>query len=41
VGDRSPLAAVAEFTVSPAGKFTARLIPTFIEDAGHPVLRGA
>jgi hypothetical protein len=32
--------AVAEVTVSPAGKFTARLIPAFIEDAGHPVLRG-
>lgn len=33
--------AVAEVTVSPAGKFTARLIPAFIEDAGHPVLRGS
>jgi poly-gamma-glutamate synthesis protein (capsule biosynthesis protein) len=32
--------AVAEVTVSPSGKFTARLIPAFIEDAGHPVLRG-
>jgi Bacterial capsule synthesis protein PGA_cap len=32
--------AVAEVTVSSKGKFTARLIPAFIEDAGHPVLRG-
>ena len=33
--------AVAEVTVSPAGKYTARLIPAYIESAGHPVLRGA
>jgi poly-gamma-glutamate synthesis protein (capsule biosynthesis protein) len=33
--------AVAEVTVSPSGKFTARLISAFIEQAGHPVLRGA
>jgi Bacterial capsule synthesis protein PGA_cap len=33
--------AVAEVTVSLSGKFTARLIPAFIEDAGHPVLRGS
>jgi poly-gamma-glutamate synthesis protein (capsule biosynthesis protein) len=32
--------AVAEVTVSPSGKFTARLIPAFIEAPGHPVLRG-
>lgn len=31
--------AVAEVTVSPKGAFTARLIPAFIEQAGHPVLR--
>jgi poly-gamma-glutamate synthesis protein (capsule biosynthesis protein) len=33
--------AVAEVTVTPAGKVTGRLIPAFIEAAGHPVLRGA
>jgi hypothetical protein len=32
--------AVAEVTVSPAGAFTAKLIPAVIESAGHPVLRG-
>jgi poly-gamma-glutamate synthesis protein (capsule biosynthesis protein) len=30
---------VAEVTVSPKGRFTARLIPAFIEAPGHPVLR--
>jgi poly-gamma-glutamate capsule biosynthesis protein CapA/YwtB (metallophosphatase superfamily) len=33
--------AVAEVVVSPAGKFKGRLIPAFIESAGHPVLRGS
>jgi poly-gamma-glutamate capsule biosynthesis protein CapA/YwtB (metallophosphatase superfamily) len=33
--------AVAEVTVSPAGKFSARLIPAFIESSGHPVLRSS
>jgi hypothetical protein len=32
---------VAEVTVSSSGAITARLIPAFIEDAGHPVMRGA
>jgi poly-gamma-glutamate capsule biosynthesis protein CapA/YwtB (metallophosphatase superfamily) len=31
--------AVAEVRVSPAGKVAGRLLPAFIEDAGHPVLR--
>jgi hypothetical protein len=31
--------AVAEVTVSPSGAFTAKLLPAFIESAGHPVLR--
>jgi poly-gamma-glutamate synthesis protein (capsule biosynthesis protein) len=33
--------AVAEVRVSPAGKLTGRLLPAFIESAGHPVLRNA
>jgi poly-gamma-glutamate capsule biosynthesis protein CapA/YwtB (metallophosphatase superfamily) len=33
--------AVAEVVVSPRGKVTGRLIPAFIESAGHPVVRGA
>jgi len=33
--------AVAEVTVSAKGKLTGRLIPAFIEDAGHPVLTGS
>jgi Bacterial capsule synthesis protein PGA_cap len=33
--------AVAEVTVSPSGSFTGKLIPVFIEDAGHPVLQGS
>jgi poly-gamma-glutamate synthesis protein (capsule biosynthesis protein) len=33
--------AVAEVTVSPSGTFTARLIPVFIDEAGHPMLRGS
>lgn len=32
--------AVAEATVSARGKLTGRLIPAFIEDAGHPILTG-
>jgi poly-gamma-glutamate synthesis protein (capsule biosynthesis protein) len=32
--------AVAEVKVSPSGTFAARLIPAYIEAAGHPVLRG-
>jgi poly-gamma-glutamate capsule biosynthesis protein CapA/YwtB (metallophosphatase superfamily) len=32
--------AVAEVEVSPQGKFTAHLIPAFIESSGHPVLKG-
>lgn len=32
---------VGEITVSPKGKVTGRIIPAFIEAAGHPVLRGA
>jgi poly-gamma-glutamate capsule biosynthesis protein CapA/YwtB (metallophosphatase superfamily) len=31
--------AVAEVRVTPAGKFTARLLPAFIELSGHPVLQ--
>jgi poly-gamma-glutamate synthesis protein (capsule biosynthesis protein) len=33
--------AVAEVVVSAKGKFKGRLIPAFIESAGHPVLRGS
>ena len=33
--------AVAEVTVGSEGKLTGRLIPAFIEDAGHPVLTGS
>jgi hypothetical protein len=33
--------AVAEVTVSPTGRFRARMIPAFIEVSGHPVLRGS
>jgi poly-gamma-glutamate capsule biosynthesis protein CapA/YwtB (metallophosphatase superfamily) len=33
--------AVAEVTVSPTGTFTAWLIPAFIDQPGHPVLRGS
>ncbi len=32
--------AVAEVRVRPNGKITGRLLPAFIEDAGHPVLTG-
>lgn len=32
--------AVAEVAVTPDGDFTARLLPAFIESAGHPVMRG-
>src|SRR5439155_5348530 len=32
--------AVAEVSVSSKGKFTARMIPAFIDAPGHPVLRG-
>ena len=32
--------AVAEVTVTPDGAFSGRLIPAFIEAAGHPVLSG-
>jgi poly-gamma-glutamate capsule biosynthesis protein CapA/YwtB (metallophosphatase superfamily) len=32
--------AVAEVTVTPKGRFHGRLIPAYIEDAGHPALRG-
>jgi poly-gamma-glutamate synthesis protein (capsule biosynthesis protein) len=32
---------VAEVTVSPGGSITAHLVPAYIQDAGHPVLRGA
>jgi len=31
--------AVAEVTVTPAGRFAGRLLPAFIEAPGHPVLR--
>lgn len=33
--------AVAEVRVNPQGRFTARMLPAFIEAPGHPVLRGA
>jgi hypothetical protein len=33
--------AVAEVRVSAGGRFTGRLIPAYIESAGHPVLRGS
>lgn len=33
--------AVAEVTVSRAGTFTGRLVPVFIQAAGHPVLSGS
>lgn len=33
--------AVAEFVVTPRGKVRGRLLPAFIESAGHPVLRTA
>jgi poly-gamma-glutamate synthesis protein (capsule biosynthesis protein) len=31
--------AVAEVTVTPEGRVRGRLLPAFIESAGHPVLR--
>ncbi len=33
--------AVAEVRITPAGVFTARLLPAYIEAPGHPVLRGS
>ena len=33
--------AVAEVRVTPAGRVSGRLLPAFIEDAGHPVLQSA
>ncbi|TMK86174.1 MAG: CapA family protein [Actinobacteria bacterium] len=33
--------AVAEVTISPSGEVTGRLLPAYIESAGHPVLRGS
>jgi poly-gamma-glutamate capsule biosynthesis protein CapA/YwtB (metallophosphatase superfamily) len=33
--------AVAEVKVTSSGKFVGRLIPAYIESAGHPVLRGS
>jgi poly-gamma-glutamate synthesis protein (capsule biosynthesis protein) len=35
----SATTAVAEVHITPQGKFTARLLPTIIESAGHPVLQ--
>jgi hypothetical protein len=31
--------AVAQVRVTPAGRITGKLLPAFIEDAGHPVLQ--
>ena len=39
LSEASATTAVAEVHVTPAGKFTARLLPVSIESGGHPVLR--